>query len=212
MKKDAFYNLNFKTKRCDADTNKLATYIIALLKKDLPETNLRKLCNDQLQVFLEDKTETFVDSVFKEITQNRTHLNETNEATLAIDANNLLTNTNDNQLKSTKKLRTSPDHRQRTSRHKHRRRGSYSGSSSEASHSRSRSRSKSNSSNSRSRSRSRSLNNDESSSWRGARTTSTTEEKPIGYQSQQQIPQMYQQMNNYQQNKRGKLLINLFFF
>ena len=37
---------------CDADPTALAKYVIALVKKDKPETDLKALCEDQLDVFL----------------------------------------------------------------------------------------------------------------------------------------------------------------
>ena len=40
--------------RCDADPAALAKYIVALIKKDKPESSLRETCTDQLDVFLQD--------------------------------------------------------------------------------------------------------------------------------------------------------------
>ena len=40
--------------RCDADPAALAKYIVALIKKDKPESSLRDTCTDQLDVFLQD--------------------------------------------------------------------------------------------------------------------------------------------------------------
>lgn len=39
--------------RCDADPSALANYVVALVKKDKPEKELRALCADQLDVFLQ---------------------------------------------------------------------------------------------------------------------------------------------------------------
>lgn len=39
--------------RCDADPTALANYVVALVKKDKPEKELRALCADQLDVFLQ---------------------------------------------------------------------------------------------------------------------------------------------------------------
>ena len=39
--------------RCDADPQALAKYVVALVKKDKTENNLRALCKDQLDVFLQ---------------------------------------------------------------------------------------------------------------------------------------------------------------
>lgn len=41
---------NFRT---DADPSALAKYVVALVKKDKPEQELRNICNDQLDVFLQ---------------------------------------------------------------------------------------------------------------------------------------------------------------
>ena len=39
--------------RCDADPETLAKYIVALVKKEKSEEELRGLCHDQLEVFLQ---------------------------------------------------------------------------------------------------------------------------------------------------------------
>lgn len=39
--------------RCDADPSALANYVVALVKKDKPEKELKALCADQLDVFLQ---------------------------------------------------------------------------------------------------------------------------------------------------------------
>ena len=39
--------------RCDADPRALAKYIVALIKKDKPEDELKSVCEDQLEVFLQ---------------------------------------------------------------------------------------------------------------------------------------------------------------
>lgn len=39
--------------RCDADPSALANYVVALVKKDKSEKELRALCADQLDVFLQ---------------------------------------------------------------------------------------------------------------------------------------------------------------
>lgn len=38
---------------CDADPSALANYVVALVKKDKPEKELKALCADQLDVFLQ---------------------------------------------------------------------------------------------------------------------------------------------------------------
>ena len=39
--------------RCDADPGALAKYVVALVKKDKTEQELRDVCSDQLEVFLQ---------------------------------------------------------------------------------------------------------------------------------------------------------------
>lgn len=39
--------------RCDADPSALAKYVVALVKKDKSEKELKALCIDQLDVFLQ---------------------------------------------------------------------------------------------------------------------------------------------------------------
>lgn len=42
--------------RCDADPSALANYVVALVKKDKPEKELKAFCADQLDVFLQKGT------------------------------------------------------------------------------------------------------------------------------------------------------------
>uniref|UniRef100_A0A4W4F6B6 RNA binding motif protein 26 n=1 Tax=Electrophorus electricus TaxID=8005 RepID=A0A4W4F6B6_ELEEL len=49
---------------CDADPSALAKYVVALVKKDKSDAELRALCVDQLDVFLQKETQTFVDKLF----------------------------------------------------------------------------------------------------------------------------------------------------
>ncbi|CAG5872098.1 unnamed protein product [Menidia menidia] len=53
---------------CDADPSALANYVVALVKKDKPEKELRALCADQLDVFLQKETVGFVDKLFECLT------------------------------------------------------------------------------------------------------------------------------------------------
>uniref|UniRef100_A0A8C1VI26 RNA binding motif protein 27 n=1 Tax=Cyprinus carpio TaxID=7962 RepID=A0A8C1VI26_CYPCA len=53
---------------CDADPSALANYVVALVKKDKPEKELRALCADQLDVFLQKETTGFVDKLFECLT------------------------------------------------------------------------------------------------------------------------------------------------
>ncbi|XP_068187661.1 RNA-binding protein 27 isoform X2 [Antennarius striatus] len=50
---------------CDADPSALANYVVALVKKDKPEKELKLLCADQLDVFLQKETMGFVDKLFE---------------------------------------------------------------------------------------------------------------------------------------------------
>ncbi|XP_049447746.1 RNA-binding protein 27 isoform X2 [Epinephelus fuscoguttatus] len=53
---------------CDADPSALANYVVALVKKDKPEKELKALCADQLDVFLQKETTGFVDKLFECLT------------------------------------------------------------------------------------------------------------------------------------------------
>ncbi|XP_072320646.1 RNA-binding protein 26 isoform X2 [Eucyclogobius newberryi] len=52
---------------CDADPSALAKYVVALVKKDKTEKELKALCIDQLDVFLQKDTQQFVDTLFEAI-------------------------------------------------------------------------------------------------------------------------------------------------
>ncbi|XP_047219461.1 RNA-binding protein 26 [Girardinichthys multiradiatus] len=52
---------------CDADPSALAKYVVALVKKDKSEKELKALCIDQLDVFLQKETQLFVDKLFEAI-------------------------------------------------------------------------------------------------------------------------------------------------
>ncbi|KAF6220650.1 hypothetical protein HO133_003083 [Letharia lupina] len=51
----------------DADSDVLADYVIALMRADTPESELRTTAVDCLEDFLKDNTATFVDEIFKAI-------------------------------------------------------------------------------------------------------------------------------------------------
>ncbi|XP_054482068.1 RNA-binding protein 27 isoform X3 [Anoplopoma fimbria] len=53
---------------CDADPSALANYVVALVKKDKLEKDLKALCADQLDVFLQKETTGFVDKLFESLT------------------------------------------------------------------------------------------------------------------------------------------------
>ena len=50
--------------RCDADPTALSKYVLALIKKDKAESELRDSMENQMEVFLQDNTGTFIDSLF----------------------------------------------------------------------------------------------------------------------------------------------------
>ncbi|XP_033864079.2 RNA-binding protein 26-like isoform X2 [Acipenser ruthenus] len=52
---------------CDADPSALAKYVVALVKKDKTEKELKALCIDQLDVFLQKDTQIFVDKLFNAV-------------------------------------------------------------------------------------------------------------------------------------------------
>lgn len=52
---------------CDADPAALARYVLALLKKDKPEKDLRDCMKEQLDVFLGAETEPFLEQLFRSI-------------------------------------------------------------------------------------------------------------------------------------------------
>ncbi|KAM6943433.1 RNA-binding protein 26 [Xenentodon cancila] len=58
---------------CDADPSALAKYVVALVKKDKTEKELKALCIDQLDVFLQKDTQPFVDKLFEAI-NNKSYL------------------------------------------------------------------------------------------------------------------------------------------
>ncbi|KAJ2920390.1 hypothetical protein MD484_g46, partial [Candolleomyces efflorescens] len=50
--------------RCDAEPGALADYILALLKHEVTESDMRKELEQQLEEFLEKETKTFIDTLF----------------------------------------------------------------------------------------------------------------------------------------------------
>ncbi|KAM4676764.1 RNA-binding protein 27 [Discoglossus pictus] len=62
---------------CDADPCALANYVIALVRKDKSENELKAICADQLDVFLQKETIGFVDKLFESlVTKNYLPLEE----------------------------------------------------------------------------------------------------------------------------------------
>jgi len=49
---------------CDADPSALSKYVLALIKKDKPESELRDSMTNQMEVFLQENTNTFIESLF----------------------------------------------------------------------------------------------------------------------------------------------------
>lgn len=66
---------------CDADPSALAKYVVALVKKDKTEKELKALCIDQLDVFLQKETQQFVDKLFEAI-NNKNYLPQTEQPAL----------------------------------------------------------------------------------------------------------------------------------
>ncbi|XP_053575254.1 RNA-binding protein 27 [Bombina bombina] len=52
---------------CEADPSALANYVIALVRKDKSEKELKAICADQLDVFLQKETNGFVDKLFESL-------------------------------------------------------------------------------------------------------------------------------------------------
>ena len=51
---------------CDADPTSLSKYVVALItKKDRNEKELKSVCNEQLEVFLQNDTKDFIDKLFR---------------------------------------------------------------------------------------------------------------------------------------------------
>ncbi|GFT14113.1 RNA-binding protein 26 [Nephila pilipes] len=61
------------SRMCDADPTALAKYILALVKKERTEDELREFCLDQLDVFLMKETKPFVDLLFEAL-KNKSYL------------------------------------------------------------------------------------------------------------------------------------------
>lgn len=69
---------------CDADPAALARYVLALLKKDKPEKELRDCMKEQLDVFLGPETEPFLERLFRAIkTEEYIKIVQAKEAALA---------------------------------------------------------------------------------------------------------------------------------
>lgn len=61
-----FFNI-FSSFSCDADSSALARYVLALLKKDKPEKELKRVMIEQLDVFLVEQTKPFVERLLEAI-------------------------------------------------------------------------------------------------------------------------------------------------
>nr|NP_001071908.1 zinc finger protein [Ciona intestinalis]BAE93295.1 zinc finger protein [Ciona intestinalis] len=53
---------------CDADPKALAKYVVALVKKEKSQDDLKTLCKEQLDVFLQKETDAFVSALFEALT------------------------------------------------------------------------------------------------------------------------------------------------
>ncbi|CAG7718477.1 unnamed protein product [Allacma fusca] len=65
---------------CDADPAALAKYVLALIKKDRPDQELKQSMIDQLDVFLQQETKGFVDLLFRTLA-NKSYIPEVSAAT-----------------------------------------------------------------------------------------------------------------------------------
>ncbi|CAG8534249.1 557_t:CDS:10, partial [Acaulospora morrowiae] len=63
----SFSCLHVSVVGCDADPSVLADYVIALLQHDKSNQDLRQLCIDQLDDFLKEETEPFVEKLFESL-------------------------------------------------------------------------------------------------------------------------------------------------
>ncbi|KAL4002805.1 Nup53/35/40-type RNA recognition motif family protein [Acanthocheilonema viteae] len=61
---------------CDAEPAALAKYVLALLRKDKPESELMEFCIEQLDVFLQTKARPFVEKLFR-IIRERSYITTT---------------------------------------------------------------------------------------------------------------------------------------
>ncbi|XP_054626022.1 RNA-binding protein 26 isoform X2 [Dunckerocampus dactyliophorus] len=68
---------------CEADPSALAKYVVALVKKDKTEKELKALCIDQLDVFLQKETQQFVDKLFEAV-NNKSYLPQTEQLPTAV--------------------------------------------------------------------------------------------------------------------------------
>ncbi|RWS31141.1 RNA-binding protein 26-like protein, partial [Leptotrombidium deliense] len=80
---------NYLEPLCEADPQALAKYVLALIKKDKPEKELKSICFDQLEVFLQKETVSFVEVLFQTLAT-RSYLNESSSQNVT---NNVSTTT-----------------------------------------------------------------------------------------------------------------------
>lgn len=83
---------------CDADPSALAKYVVALVKKDKSEKELKALCIDQLDVFLQKETQTFVDKLFEAV-NNKSYLPQPEQQPSAVKVEIHLKQDKDEQKK-----------------------------------------------------------------------------------------------------------------
>ena len=65
--------------RCDADPAALAKYVLALIKKEKPKDELKESMVQQMDVFLQSETNSFIDMLFK-VVEAKEYLEVTNES------------------------------------------------------------------------------------------------------------------------------------
>lgn len=86
---------------CDADPTALAKYVVALIKKDKTEAELKDSCNDQLDVFLQKDTKSFVDNFF-EVLKNKSYIKETEAPPTVTSTTSTRTSESKNDTKRSK--------------------------------------------------------------------------------------------------------------
>ena len=86
--------------RCEADPEALAKYVMALIKKDKSEDDLKRNCLDQLEVFLQKNTQSFVDMFFASV-KSKSYLKPIESSSKATTITSTDPSTNTTQSSST---------------------------------------------------------------------------------------------------------------
>ena len=75
----SIFNLKHYLSRCDADPAALAKYVLALIKKEKPKDELKESMVQQMDVFLQSETNSFIDMLFK-VVEAKEYLEAANES------------------------------------------------------------------------------------------------------------------------------------